>query len=68
MLAAVITAAPFVYVLGVGPAQWLISREMLSDANRVQLLDFYSPLNSFYGIVPAPIKAGIDWYLDFWEP
>src|SRR6185312_12156154 len=58
-LAVIVTATPFVYLLGVGPAQWLISREMLSDDSRVQVLEFYSPLDSFYGIAPAPLRPGL---------
>lgn len=61
-------ALPVIYLLGLGPAQWLISRHMLSESAVYHITSFYGPMNSFYDIAPPAIRDGIDWYLDLWEP
>jgi hypothetical protein len=61
-------AVPLLYFLSVGPAQWIISRKMLSQDAIAHVTMFYGPTDRFYRAAPQPIKDVIDWYLDLWEP
>jgi hypothetical protein len=58
---------PVLYVLSVGPAIWLATRDMLSKSEREALETLYTPLDLLHETHLQPITDGLDWYVVLWR-
>lgn len=68
VLAAVLLLAPVLYVLSVGPAQWLYSSGVISESTFDMLaFNVYAPLWWLSGRSPSFSNA-IGSYIDWWLP
>ena len=57
-----LVVAPFLYVLSIGPAIWLLDRGLISKR---PFETVYFPLARLADKYPA-FKSTIEWYADFW--
>jgi hypothetical protein len=66
-LAIVVIVAPFLYVLSIGPAAWLVNTGRLNDDEGSVVVRFYTPL-----ILAAEscqrVDDSLQWYVTLWEP
>ena len=64
----VVLVLPVLYVLSIGPVQWLMGNGYIGEQSRlaIALGFFYWPIIAMHES-GEPIRWAIDWYLAFWE-
>jgi hypothetical protein len=67
MLVGIVIITPVLYVLGSGPATFLITHWLISAKAQQELAAFYSPLNWIAENGPAPVRDSLFWYTNLWR-
>jgi hypothetical protein len=67
VLVVVLFLLPFLYVLSIGPAAWLVHTGRLNDDEGSFAVRFYTPL-IWAADTCQPVDYSIQWYVSFWEP
>ncbi|HLJ12101.1 MAG TPA: hypothetical protein VKU82_12980 [Planctomycetaceae bacterium] len=65
--ATVVLVGLALYVLGAGPAAWMIENDWPAPAIAEVLMWFYSPLGWLYDNAPEPFCRVMDWYAGLWS-
>ena len=65
--ATVVASMPVLYVLGFGPACWLVDRGWLTGRPRELAGDFYTPIVWAYVYGPSSVSHTIEWYATLWS-
>ena len=64
---AAVVVVPILYVVGVGPACWIIERTGHEGPVYEALAWFYGPLETAYDYAPEPVQQVMDSWCDLWD-
>jgi len=67
LFSALLCALILAYLLSIGPARMLLSRNHRDTTPPQWVVDFYAPLEYAYDH-SQPIANAFDWYSDLWLP
>lgn len=56
------------YVLSIGPVEWLSHHDMIPDFAAPVLQVLYAPISFAFLQFPEPVREAVQWYVDLWVP
>jgi len=66
-IATALIALPVLYVLSLGPWNWLVAHGWISQRLLVAIGVFYWPIDLITVHGPEPVRRAIMWYISFWS-